>query len=68
MSEVKIVECSGPPRACGRQTGEQLREEIRQHLALRPEVAGQAAAAEWEPRKAVYLEVIRRELPRTSQA
>jgi len=55
MSTFRIIECSGTPRECGRQTGEQLRAEIREHLELGPEVGPHIPDDQWRPRRATYV-------------
>jgi hypothetical protein len=56
---MKVIECGGTPREMGRQTGEALREEIRQHLAVKVPVN-----ETWRDRQLpIILDVMRRHLP-----
>lgn len=56
---MKVIECSGDPRQIGRQTGEALRDEIREHLALYPPPSG----PEWERRLPAFVETTAAHLP-----
>ena len=49
---MKIIECEGSPRSLGEQTGEALREQIREHISLRPMRDWPA----WERRAPLFLE------------
>ena len=59
-SAMKIIECEGSPQSLGEQTGEALREEIREHISLRP----MRDWPQWERRAPLFLDTLKTGLPR----
>ena len=57
---MKVIEVSGSPREIGNLTGEALREEIREHLALFPPKIDSAV---WSQRFPRFLETLKTHLP-----
>ncbi len=56
---MKIIECKGSPKEIGRQTGEETREEILEHLRLYPPPSHR----KWQDRVAVFVETLKANLP-----
>ena len=56
---MKIIACEGSPQRLGEQTGEALREEIREHISLRP----MRDWPEWERRAPLFLDTLKTHLP-----
>jgi len=56
---MKIIEVSGGPREIGRCTGEELRAEIRDHLARFPAITGEV----WEARRPALIGALDKHLP-----